>query len=122
MRRLLLLVLAGACLALTACGGAGSGSGELPDYQSEPAAQEAPAAPDDGGVVEVPDVTGMSAEEAQAEIEGGGVLTASFDPEPEDPALCEVTDQDEIGEVEAATDVVLTLHCQVDVPDTTGEG
>ena len=70
--------------------------------------------------IEVPDVTGEKADDAQSEIEDAG-LTASFDPEPDDPSLCDVTDQDETGEVEEGTEVVLTLDCKVDVPDTTGE-
>jgi hypothetical protein len=61
--------------------------------------------------IEVPDVVGMAADEAQAEIHGTEGLTASLDPEPEDPALCTAAAQDEEGAVDEGTDVVLTLEC-----------
>ncbi len=60
-------------------------------------------------LVEVPEVVGLEGQEAVDAIGAEG-LTASHD-EP-DPAGCEVEDQDQMGEVEPGTEVVLTLDCR----------
>lgn len=59
-------------------------------------------------LVEVPDVVGMDGQEAVNAIEAEG-LYASHDED--DPAGCTVEDQDETGEVEPETKVVITLEC-----------
>jgi PASTA domain len=46
----------------------------------------------DNGVVEVPDVSGAAADDATSTLEAEG-LTVVYDEEPDDPALCDVTDQ-----------------------------
>lgn len=65
-------------------------------------------------------MTGETAEEARGSLEAEG-LEASFDSEPEEPRLCKVGDQDQTGEVEEGSEVILTLECMVDVPDVSGE-
>lgn len=105
-RRLLLAALLG--LALGACG---SDSTDSPP-QDEPAGEEPgqfETPEEEEHFVEVPDVTGMDGQEAVDEIEAEG-LTASHDEL--DPAECTVEDQDETGEVEPDTEVVLTLDCR----------
>ena len=71
-------------------------------------------------LVEVPDVIGQTAEEGGSALEAEGLLPA-FDPVPEDPSLCTVSDQDETGQIEEGSEVVLTLECKVDVPDVSDE-
>ncbi|MDQ3933452.1 MAG: hypothetical protein M3340_02350 [Actinomycetota bacterium] len=71
--------------------------------------------------VEAPDVIGMPADEGQAEIEAVADLTVLLDPEPDDPALCEVEEQDQVGEVSPDAEILLTLACKVDVPDVVGQ-
>src|SRR3954467_13001938 len=115
--RLLLLLL---LLALSALGIAGCASATTADSTNAAATTTSSAdtgwggdsgwgsdtsdSSDESGTVEVPDVTGESAEDAESEIEDVG-LTVSFDPEPDDPSLCTVSDQDEIGEADEGTDV-----------------
>lgn len=74
--------------------------------------------------VEVPDVTGQAATEAESAIEAVGELTATYDSEPDDESACTVADQDPAGGEAVATDteVTLTLECGVEVPDVTGQG
>ena len=67
-------------------------------------------------LVEVPDVTGETAEAASSALEAAGFEPA-FDTEPGDPGLCTVSEQDQTGEIEEGSEVVLTLECMVDVPD-----
>ena len=70
--------------------------------------------------VEVPDVTGQTAGEASNSLEAEG-FKPSFDPEPDDPSLCMVSDQDQTGEIERGSEVILTLECMVDVPDVSDD-
>ncbi len=67
-------------------------------------------------LVEVPDVIGESADAAASTLRAEG-LEPSFDREPDDRARCTVADQDQTGEVEKGSEVILTLECTVDVPD-----
>ncbi len=69
----------------------------------------------------MPDVAGEEAEVATDEVEGAG-LEAAYEEEPEDPALCTVTDQDQApgDEIEEGETVTLTLECQVEVPELSG--
>jgi hypothetical protein len=78
------------------------GSGSSADGRTDPAPR----------LVDLPDVTGMPADKAKAAIESSGDLSATFDPEPDDPSACKVTDQDQSGQVDPGTDVTLTLDCQ----------
>ena len=63
---------------------------------------------------------GQTASEGSSSLEAAG-FDPSFDAEPDDPSLCTVSDQDQIGEVEEGSAVVLTLKCMVDVPDLSRE-
>ena len=71
-------------------------------------------------LVEVPDVTGQTAEAASSTLEAAG-FEPSFDREPDDPSLCTVSDQDQTGEIEEGSEVILTLECMVEVPDLKGK-
>lgn len=71
-------------------------------------------------LVEVPNVTGETAEAGSSALEAAG-LEPVFDPEPAEPSRCTISDQDQTGEIEEASEVILTLECMVDVPDLTGD-
>ena len=71
-------------------------------------------------MVEVPDVIGESAAAASAALEAEG-FDPGFSPEPDDPRLCTVANQDGSGEVEQGAEVMLTLECKVEVPDLSDE-
>ena len=71
-------------------------------------------------LVEVPDVTGQSAEAGGSALEAAGFAPV-FVPSLDDPGLCTVADQDQSGEIEEGSEVVLTLECEVDVPDLSDE-
>lgn len=71
-------------------------------------------------LVEVPDVTGETAEAGSSALEAAGFAPA-FDPPPDDPRLCTVSEQDQTGEIEEGSEVVLTLECMVEVPDLSGK-
>ena len=74
----------------------------------------------DAALVEVPDVTGEPAEAGSSALEAAG-FEPVFEPEPDDPRLCRVSNQDQTGEIEEGSEVILTLECVVDVPDLSGE-
>ncbi len=112
-----LLVTALLVPALGACGS----DPPAPPAQREPAAEESVQleGPKAEALVKVPDVTGMDGQEAVDAIEAEG-LYASHDED--DPAGCTVKDQDETGEVEPETKVILTLDCrQRDWEDREGD-
>lgn len=100
LRSALLVLLVGALFA-----GCASEADSPP--AEEPAAEQAP--PAEPELVEVPDVTGMDGQEAVDSIEAEG-LYASHDED--DPAGCTVEVQDETGEVDPGTEVILTLDCR----------
>ena len=109
MLRWPLVMLCSAALSLPSCGSESDSTGGQVD-----------APPDEPALTEVPDVIGEDAETATSDLEAEG-FTATYDPEPDDPSLCDVTDQDQSGEVEEGAEILLTLECRVDVPDMTGE-
>ena len=61
-------------------------------------------------------MTGQTAAAARSTLEAAGFAPA-FEPEPDDPGLCTVSDQDQTGEIEEGSEVILSLECMVDVPD-----
>lgn len=71
-------------------------------------------------LAEVPDVTGETAEAGRSALEAAG-FEPTFDPSPDDPSLCTVSDQDQTGAIEEGSEVILTLECKVDVPDLSGK-
>jgi hypothetical protein len=80
------------------------------------------SAPPEEELATVPDVTGEDGAEAVDMLETEGFLVSLGDEEGRDPSGCLVEDQDELGEVELGTEVVLTLDCrQVDWENQEGE-
>lgn len=79
--------------------------------------------PEEAALIEVPDVIGSDAETAAGTIEGEGLVPDYDDGEPDDPALCEVTDQTPVSgdEVEDDEIVTMTVDCQVEVPELIGQ-
>src|ERR687894_1319687 len=106
-------------LCVGAIAGAGCGDETDDDGASASSRNRGPSAPGPS-LVEVPDVTGQRAEEGSSTLEAAG-FDPSFDPEPDDPSLCTVSGQDQAGEIEAGSEVILTLECIVDVPDVSGD-
>jgi sorbitol-specific phosphotransferase system component IIA len=94
----------------SACAGGGR---EAPSPPPKPVAAE----PD---LVRVPNVIGDRADEGAERIERAG-LSVVFDPDPDDAELCRVEHQDESGEIDADTPVILSLACHVVVPNVLGE-
>jgi hypothetical protein len=72
----------------------------------------------DAGMVQVPNVTGETADLAEIDLEAAG-LTASYHAVPRRKEICTVTEQDRNGNVEKGIKVNLT--CVIDVPDVTGQ-
>lgn len=74
-------------------------------------------------LIEVPDVISSDAEAAAGTIEGEGLVPDYDGGEPDNPALCEVTDQTPVAgdEVEEDEIVTLTVECQVEVPELIGQ-
>ena len=103
------------CAAAIAAGGCGNDK----DHDGARASGQSRAGPE-RALVEVPDVTGETADEANSTLEAAG-FAPTFDSEPDDPSLCTVSDQDQTGEIEEGSEVVLTLECMVDVPDLSDE-
>ena len=107
-------LLCAAALAVAGCGTetdgdrAGAGSRNGGPSPAEPA------------LVEVPDVTGQTAEAGSSTLEAAG-FEPTFDREPDDARLCTVSGQDQAGEIEEGSEVILTLKCMVDVPDLSGK-
>lgn len=106
-----LVAVAGAVI-IGGCGGAAT--------EAENDAPRREATPDLPTLTRVPNVVGDKADEAAVRIERAR-LAATFEPDPDDAELCVVESQDESGEVEVGTEVILTLNCKVDVPDVTGD-
>lgn len=80
------------------------------DDKGQPVPDDSPQAVEPSiELVQVPDVIGEDGQDAVDAIEAEG-LTASHDEL--DPTGCTVEDQDETGEVEPETEVVLTLDCR----------
>jgi hypothetical protein len=94
---------------------AASGCGTDSDDRVSASSRSGPSAAEPA-LAEVPDVTGEKAEAGSSALEAAGFEPA-FDPDPDDPSLCTVSDQDQIGEIEEGSEVILTLECKVDVPD-----
>lgn len=101
-------------LAAAGCGNEGDDAGASASGRDGGRSAPEPA------LVAVPDVTGQTAEEASSSLEAEG-LEPIFDPEPEDSSLCTVSYQDQTGEIEEGSEVILTLECMVDVPDLSDE-
>ena len=110
------LVAASLCAGAVAAAGCGSDSRN--DHASA-GSRDGPAAAE-AALVEVPDVTGDEAQAGRGSLEAAG-FEASFDTPPEDPSLCTISDQDQTGEIEKGSEVILTLECKVDVPDLSDE-
>jgi len=90
-------------VAVPACGssdGTETDGGGVADER--PSVRE-PRAIEDPALVEVPDVLGESADIAAEELEAEGLLVL-FDPEPDDPGLCTVSDQDQLDEIEEGSE------------------
>ncbi len=109
------MVLRSALLAVLLCallGGCQSDDDRPPPKPASAAAKESAEEPEiveETQRVKVPDVTGMDGREAVDAIEAEG-LHASHDEA--DPAGCIVEDQGVTGEVEADSEVILTLECR----------
>jgi hypothetical protein len=108
-----LVLIASILLALTFS--LASCSGGAPEETAE--AEPAPA------TIDIPDVTGQAATEGKRTIERAGPeLTVEYEDEPENEDNCTVSHQDETNKVLPDATVLLTLECQVEVPDVTDDG
>ena len=105
------------CAGTIAAAGCGGGSDDVGTGASSRDGDPSVAEP---ALEAVPDVTGQKAEEAASSLEAQG-FKPTFAPEPDDPSLCTVGGQDQTGEIERGSEVVLTLECMVDVPDVSDE-
>ena len=105
------------CMGAIAAAGCGT---ETDDDRASASSRNGGPSAAEPALVEVPDVTGETADAGRSALEAAG-FTPVFDPEPDDPSLCTVSDQDQIGEIEEGSEVVLTLQCVVDVPDLSDE-
>lgn len=106
-------------LCVGAIGAAGCGN-DRDDVRASASRQDGGRSAAQQTLVDVPEVTGQTAEEAADTLEAAG-FEPSFEPEPEDPGLCTVSDQDQSGEIAEGSEVILTLECVVDVPDVSDE-
>jgi hypothetical protein len=77
---------------------------------------------DETDAVTVPDVIGEDGADAVDTLESEGLYVSFSEDDGRDPSGCTVEDQDETGEVDAETEVILTLDCrQVDWENQEGE-
>ena len=73
--------------------------------------------------VVVPDVAGEPTGRAVEKIEGAGNVTVAFDGgEPRDAGSCTVTQQDEVGQVDSGTEVLLDFICPLTREDVKEAG
>ena len=105
------------CVGAIAAAGCGN---ESDDVRASASRQDGGRSVAKPALVEVPEVTGQTAEEASSTLEAAG-FEPTFDPEPDDASLCTVSQQDQSGEIEEGSEVILTLECVVDVPDVSDE-
>ncbi len=110
-------------IATLLCGGAlaaaGCGSETADDRASASSRNGGPSAPEPA-LVEVPDVVGETAVDAESALEAAG-FEPTFQPEPDDPSPCTVSGQDQTGEIEEGSEVILTLECMVEAPELSDE-
>lgn len=108
----------GACAALLAFAACGTDTGGSSAGSGDPGGEG-----EDPTVVKVPDVTGEDAAAAASELEDAGLDVGYDEGEPENASLCSVTDQDVAAEevAEQGDTITLTLECQVEVPDLSGQ-
>jgi hypothetical protein len=84
-------------------------------YAPEPSAEGAESAV-------LPDLTGEDGQVAVDKLENLGMLVSLSEDDGRDPTGCTVEGQDQFGEIEAGTEVVLTLDCrQIDWDNQEGE-
>src|ERR671915_151162 len=99
------------CVGAIAAAGCGT---ETDDERARASSRSADSARSEPALVEVPVVTGETAEAGSSALVAAG-FEPTFDPEPDDPGRCTVSEQDQTGEIEEGSEVILTLECMVDV-------